>query len=203
MNFWELLEAIDKDVFTFVNVDASAPWLDGFMKFLRNATVWIPLYAFMFYWIIKSGRKYAWQFILLTVATFALNDFISAKMLKPWFERLRPCFDPELQGIVRSLVGCGGQYGFPSSHAANHFGLAMFWFYSIQLINGKRWHWLWLWAFIIGYAQIYVGKHFPLDIIGGAIMGIAIGYLLARIFQLWCFPSKSGSESGFSKLAKG
>jgi membrane-associated phospholipid phosphatase len=203
MNFWDLLEAIDKDVFTFINVDASAPWLDGFMKLLRNAIVWIPLYAFMVYWIIRSGRKYAWQFILLTVVTFALNDFISAKVLKPWFERLRPCYDADLQGIVRSLVGCGGQYGFPSSHAANHFGLAMFWFYSIQRINGQRWHWLWLWAFMIGYAQIYVGKHFPLDIIGGAIMGIVIGYLLARLFQLWCFPSKSGPESCFSKLAKG
>lgn len=203
MGFWEILDSIDKDVFTFINVDASAPWLDGFMKFLRNAIVWTPLYAFMLYWIIKSDRKHAWQFILLTVITFALCDLTSAKILKPWVGRLRPCYDDDLQAIIRNLVGCGGQYGFPSSHATNHFGLAMFWFYSIQLISGQRWYWLWLWAFMIGYAQIYVGKHFPLDITGGAVLGIAIGYLLARLFKAWCFPSKPGSQSGFSDLSKG
>lgn len=188
MSFWEILEAIDKNVFTFINVDASAPWLDGFMKLLRNAPVWIPLYAFMVYWVIRFGRPYAWQFILLTIVTFAFNDFVSAKVLKPWIERPRPCYDAELSLVMRNLVGCGGRYGFPSSHAANHFGLAMFWFYSIQLIRGQRWHWLWGWAFMIGYAQVYVGKHYPLDIVGGAVMGIISGGLLARFFQVWCFP---------------
>lgn len=203
MSFWELLDRIDKDVFTFINADASAPWLDGFMKLLRNAIVWIPLYAFMLYWIIKSDRKHAWQFILLTVITFALCDLTSAKILKPWVGRLRPCYDADLQAIVRNLVGCGGQYGFPSSHATNHFGLAMFWFYAVRLINGQRWYWLWLWAFMIGYAQIYVGKHFPLDIICGAALGIITGYLLARLFKAWRFPSKPDSSSSLTGLAKG
>lgn len=200
MGFWEILVAIDKNVFTFINVDASAPWLDGFMKLLRTATVWIPLYAFMVYWVIRFGRPYAWQFILLTIVTFAFNDFVSAKVLKPWIERPRPCYDAELQLVMRSLVGCGGQYGFPSSHAANHFGLAMFWFYSIQLIRGQRWYWLWIWAFMIGYAQVYVGKHYPLDIVGGAVMGIISGGLLARLFRVWRFPQKS-NRAGFPNLA--
>lgn len=203
MSFWEVLIGIDKAIFTFIHAEASAPWLDGFMKFLRNAIVWTPLYAFMLYWIIKSDRKDAWQFILLTVIAFALCDLISAKLLKPWVGRLRPCYDPELQSILRNLIGCGGQYGFPSSHASNHFGLATFWFYAIRLINGKRWYWLWLWAFMIGYAQIYVGKHFPLDIIGGATLGITTGYLLARIFKAWCFSSKSGPEPSVTDATQG
>lgn len=200
MSFWEILEAIDKNVFTFINVDASASWLDGFMKLLRNAPVWIPLYAFMVYWVIRFGKPYAWQFILLTIATFAFNDMVSARLLKPWIERPRPCYDATL--VVRSLVGCGGPYGFPSSHAANHFGLATFWFYSIQLIRGQRWYWLWIWAFVIGYAQVYVGKHYPLDIAGGAIMGIISGGLLARLFQVWCFPRRSHQHSDLPDLAK-
>lgn len=203
MNFWEFLDAVDKIVFTFINVKATAPWLDGFMKLLRNAPVWIPLYAFMIYWIIRFDRKHAFQFILLTVATFAFNDFVSAKVLKPWIERPRPCYDADVQSIVRLLVGCGGEFGFPSSHAANHFGLAMFWFYTIRIIRNQRWYWLWVWAFAIGYAQIYVGKHFPLDIIGGAIMGIISGYLLARLFQAWCYPSLAGRRSTLPDLAKG
>lgn len=188
MPIWEILDAIDKNIFTFIHTKASAPFLDGFMKLLREAKIWIPLYVFMVYWVLRFERKFAFPFIVLTVLTFAVNDFVSAQILKPWIERIRPCYEPSLEGIVRELVPCGGQYTFPSSHAANHFGLATFWFFTIQMLRQQKWHWLWLWAILIGYAQVYVGKHYPFDIAGGAALGMVSGYAFVRIFKAWCFP---------------
>ncbi len=188
MTWWEWIISLDTNAFSFIHSEAAFPALDGFMKLLRNPITWAPLYAFMIYWIIRHGKRYAWQFILLTLVTFAITDFTTAQMLKPWLARMRPCYEPELQPIIRGLVGCGGQYSLPSNHAANHFGLAAFWFWSIYLIRGRRWHWLWCWALAIGYAQVYVGKHYPLDIIVGAAYGYLVGTLCAKLFERWLFP---------------
>lgn len=193
MDFWEILEAVDKNVFSFIHADASTPALDGFMKMLRNAATWIPLYAFMVYWIVRFHRKYAWQFILLTVVCFAVTDFVSASIIKPWVGRIRPCYEPDLKSIIRGLVGCGGQYSFPSSHASNHFGLATFWFLTIQRMAGKKWLLLWVWAFAVCYAQVYVGKHYPLDIMGGALLGLLVGSACAWFFDRWLLPERRKS----------
>ena len=192
MSLWEWLLHLDTILFSFIHTEAVIPGLDWFMKSLRNAFTWVPLYAFVVYWVFRYGKNYAWPFILLTIVTFAITDFTSAGILKPLLSRTRPCYEPELQPIIRGLVGCGGQYSFPSSHASNHFGLAAFWFWSIYLIRGRKWHWLWLWAFAIGYAQVYVGKHYPLDIIAGGIFGFFIGTLCAKIFERWNFPYRRG-----------
>ena len=191
MTLWKILEEFDEQLFVFIHNKMTDPSLDGVMLLLRNALTWVPLYAFMLYWIIRYGKKYAWQFILFTVLVFAITDYSSASLLKSWIGRLRPCWNPDLQPYLRNLVGCGGQYGMPSSHAANHFGLAAFWFWTIRRIKGQRWIWLWVWAFAICYAQVYVGKHYPFDIIAGAFLGYATGTLFARIFELWQFASNT------------
>ncbi|MFT3826401.1 MAG: phosphatase PAP2 family protein [Chitinophagaceae bacterium] len=186
----EILDELDKKLFTLIEYWWTIPALDGPMKLLREATTWIPLYAFMLYWIIRYAKPYAWQFIVLTVIVFAITDQVSASLLKPWLGRLRPCREEDLQPYLRNVVGCSGQYGLPSSHAANHFGLATFWFWTIWLIKGKKWNWLWLWAALICYAQIYVGKHYPLDILAGAVLGYITGAGFARLFELWLFTEK-------------
>ncbi len=185
MEILQWLEAIDKDLFLFINREAAVPQLDGFFKMLRNANTWILLYAGLLYWIIVKARPYAIPFILLTLVTFALTDHISAAVLKPWFGRIRPCYNEEFDGLIRNLVGCGGQYSMPSTHATNHFGLATFWFLSISYMRGNKWYWLWIWAFAIGYAQVYVGKHYPFDIVAGAILGIFIAVLMYFLFRAW------------------
>jgi membrane-associated phospholipid phosphatase len=200
MNFWELLNVIDKDLFTAIHSEGAVPALDGFFKLMREAITWVPLYAFMLYWIFRFGRQYAWPFVLLTVATFAVADYTSASILKPMFARARPCHDDDLQDVIRGIIGCGGYNSFPSSHAANHFGLAAFWYRSVYLVRTKKWHWLWAWALVIGYAQVYVGKHFPLDIVGGAVLGYGIGALMALIFERWMFPPKKDYSSVHKSL---
>jgi undecaprenyl-diphosphatase len=144
----------------------------------------------MFYYAFRTGRgrggiKITLLFIILSIITVALTDSIAAQVMKPLFGRLRPCHDPEMQVLLRNLVGCGGLYSMPSNHAANHFGLAAFWYFSIRNINGGKWRWLWLWAALICYAQVYVGKHYPFDILVGAVFGTLVGWGMARLFIHW------------------
>lgn len=129
-------------------------------------------------------RKYFVPIVLLTLLTFALTDFTSATIIKPFVGRLRPCYDVTITG-VNNIAGCGGPFSMPSSHAANHFGLSTFWFLIVRHLLNRKWYMLWLWAFIIGYAQIFVGVHFPGDIFVGAVLGIAFGYLSFYLFKRW------------------
>ena len=178
------------------------------MPIFREPLTWVPLYAFMLYYAFRMSKhrdnaggnsilqgaagerpaiasSKAWAFIILSVLTFAITDSVTAQLLKPAFSRLRPCHDPEMQPYLRALVDCGGLYSMPSNHAANHFGLAAFWYFSIRHVTGKKWRWLWLWAAIICYAQVYVGKHYPFDVLVGAIFGTLTGLGMSRLFVYW------------------
>lgn len=183
LQWWE---SLDKAAFTAVNSTWSVSWLDPFMLLMRNPITWVPLYLFMLIWSFIKIRPLFWWFLVLTVLTFGIADFTSSSLLKPLFGRLRPCYDADLQDTIRSLVSCGGRYSLPSSHAANHFALAMFWFRAIIMATGKNWNWVWIWAFIIGYAQVYVGKHFPFDIIAGAVLGSTVGGGVSVLFGYFC-----------------
>ncbi|HNJ93982.1 MAG TPA: phosphatase PAP2 family protein, partial [Ferruginibacter sp.] len=113
-----------------------------------------------------------------------LCNFVSADILKANIERLRPCNEPAYQGWIHVLVGYRPQsYSFVSSHASNHFGMAMF-FYLTLRSRFRYWPALFfLWAFSISLAQVYVGVHYPLDVTCGALIGILIGYLAGRSFN--------------------
>jgi undecaprenyl-diphosphatase len=179
------LTKLDRRLFVLVHAEWASPKIDWLFKLMRDPLTWVPLYAFVLYWVIRYYKKYAWQFVLMTLVVFAITDFTSASILKPIFMRLRPCFDPEMDSVLRVIVTCGGKYGMPSSHAANHFGLASFWYFSITWMSKRKWSWLWAWAFLVCYAQVYVGKHFPGDIFVGAILGTAVGTLFAMLFRKW------------------
>jgi len=125
-----------------------------------------------------------------TLVLFAVTDHTSAAIMKPYFARLRPCFEPALEGVIRSVVSCGGKYGMPSTHASNHFGMASFWFFGFLWMGGRRWYWLWIWALAIGYAQVYVGKHYPGDILVGAMLGTLAGWLFALLFRKWVLKNR-------------
>ena len=90
-----------------------------------------------------------------------------------------------MAGHMHLLVSCGGGLSFVSSHAANHFGLAVF----LSVVLGKRFPWvvpiLIFWAAVISIAQVYVGVHYPIDITGGALLGICFGYVAGRLVTRW------------------
>jgi len=188
----DFLVDTDKSIFSFINQQMHAFWLNDIMSLLRNQNVWIPLYIFLLYKVYKARPGILVPFVLASVLTFAITDYISASVIKPWVGRLRPCYDAEVSKTMHLLIDCGGKYGFPSSHAANHFGLAQVWFSIILFLFNKKWYWVWPWAIIICYAQIYVGKHFPFDMVAGALLGILAGLIVSRLF-MFCYKQTDGS----------
>ena len=185
MSLFEWLDKLDRIAFILIHRDSDYLILDQILPFLRNPFTWLPLYCYLFYFICSKYKEKALLFILFSILTIAIADRLSAGLFKPLFERPRPCFDAALQPLIRDLVECGGLYSFHSSHAANHVGLATFWYLSIKTITGKSWYWLWIWALLICYAQVYVGKHYPLDIAAGSFLGLMTGTTLAKIFEHW------------------
>ncbi len=174
---------LDTEWFRLLNGQWHQPWLDNIMPFWRHKLFWAPLYLLLLgIVVINFPRKAIW-FILAVALTIGLADFGSSQLIKKSVQRLRPCNDPALQSEVHLLVRCGSGYSFTSSHATNHFALATF----FALTFGRRWRWarwlFYLWAGSIAYGQVYVGVHYPLDIIGGALLGISIGWTVGLIYS--------------------
>lgn len=157
-------------------------FFDSVMVCITHKYAGIPIYAFLLFLIVYKRRwKPAVLMVLSVIITFALCDSLSVALFKDVFQRLRPCYDPSTENLVRMLEYKGGQYGFVSSHAANIFGLAAI---SSALLR-KRWFTILIftWAILVGYSRVYVGKHFPLDVVCGALFGMAIGYLVYTIYK--------------------
>lgn len=182
------LKEADRALFFLINKQLSLPSLDATMLLLRQPYTWIPLYLFFLLFFYYNCRKYLVPIVLLTLVTFAITDFTSASILKPLIGRLRPCQDPAIHFEINNIAGCGGIFSMPSSHAANHFGLASFWFLILKHTVQRKWNWLWFWAALIGYSQVYVGVHFPGDILVGALFGTLTGYLTYYLFLKWTKP---------------
>jgi membrane-associated phospholipid phosphatase len=174
----------DKWLFLKLNRDAANSLFDALMPFLRNPLFWLPLYLFILLFIIMNFPRKAFAWIIGAAATSSATDLISSHFIKPTVGRIRPCNDPDLVGNIHVLVNYCGQNGsFTSSHAANHFGIAMFLFLTLRDVWGNYCYLFFVWAFAICYAQIYVGVHFPFDIVGGAVVGLMIGYISGTIFH--------------------
>ncbi len=184
MSFFEKILQLDRDIFFIINRKWSNSFFDLILPYVRHAYTWIPFYLFLLFFITLKHKKRGWFWVLLAVATAAVTDPVSSRLIKENIFRLRPCRDTSLAGQVRILLHyCPQSSSFTSSHAANHFGFATFFFLTLKSYYGNRIWLIFLWAFIICYAQIYVGVHYPLDIIGGGVTGGIIGYIFSRIFN--------------------
>lgn len=177
----EKIIQFDQNLFFAINHGLSNPFFDWLMPALRNRFFWTPLYLFMAIFFIRNYGKKGWLMLIFLGLTFGLTDFFSSSILKPAVERLRPCNDPEIKADVKNIIACGTGFSFPSSHASNHFALAVF----LILLFYHKWKLILpialFWAASVSFAQIYVGVHYPLDIISGAIIGGMIGYVMITI----------------------
>jgi undecaprenyl-diphosphatase len=181
--FKKLIE-FDKYLFGIVNQKASNPFFDLIMPFIRQPLFWLPLYFFIVLFAIYNFPKKAGIWIGTMLITVGITDSISSRIFKPLFGRLRPCNNPELADSIRLLVDhCGQNGSFTSSHATNHFGIAVFIFITLEKVWGKFNYLFLLWAAAICYAQVYVGVHFPFDVLGGAILGSCIGFAMGKYFN--------------------
>jgi undecaprenyl-diphosphatase len=172
---------LDKQLFLFFN-GMHAAWLDPVMEVFSEKEASVPLYAFLLYHIYRSYKQKTWSILLAIGLLILMTDQFTSGLMKPFFERPRPSHEPTLEGMVHMVNGySGGKYGFASSHSANTFGIAMF--LSCLLKVEKPWiNWLFLWAALVSYTRIYLGVHYPGDIIVGALIGIAFGWLVFKLY---------------------
>jgi undecaprenyl-diphosphatase len=165
---------LDKELLLFFN-GHNLPWLDPVMLFMTETFVWLPLYLFLIYLIVRDYKKEAWTVLIGVAVTILLSDQITSSLMKPYFARLRPSQDPLMEGLVHLVNGYkGGKYGFASSHAANTFGTATFFW----LLFGTKRKWvmvLFLWAALMTYTRLYLGVHYPGDILVGSLIGVLSG----------------------------
>ena len=171
----EIIQNLDTQLFLFLNGIHSEFW-DPIMIFFSGKLTWLPLYlAIVVFMYIRFGWRLVWP--LLGVALIiTLADQTSVHLFKNVFERLRPCRNTEIQELIHLATGrcAGGMYGFVSSHAANTFGVAVFLTYLFK----TRWFTIFIliWAAAVSYSRIYLGAHYPGDIIVGGLLGAVCGY---------------------------
>ena len=177
-----MIVRLDQQLFLYLN-SLNSPFWDEVMYAISGVIIWVPLYlAILTYLGFKYKRKF-WVVLFFIILGVTLADQISVKLFKYTFERLRPCHEPALEGLVHIVRGkCGGQYGFVSSHAANCFYAAIM----SGLLVRKRWFSISMicWAAVIGYSRIYLGVHYPGDVICGSALGILIGWSIFKLYEL-------------------
>ena len=175
-----MLEKLDQQLFLFLNSLHSPGW-DKVMVLISAKLTWVPLYLFI---LVLLAIKYKRSLVLIIpviILTITAADQLSVHAFKEVFMRLRPCHEPSLEGLVHTVNDkCGGMYGFVSSHAANSFAAAVL---SIGLLR-KKWFTVLMitWAVLVSYSRVYLGVHYPGDIIAGAALGALLGYVFYKLY---------------------
>lgn len=165
-------------------------WLDAILPHWREKETWLPAYISLAIFLIWKFKKAGLFLILAAILCVGTADFTSSQLIKKNVERLRPCNNAEIKTDVQLLVRCGSGYSFTSSHAANHFALATFLALTLGRVYRRIRVPLWLWAASIALSQVYVGVHYPLDIIFGGLLGMMLGNLFYSIWKRYALPLK-------------
>lgn len=178
----EALNSLDQSLFLTLN-SFHSQWLNEFMRFISGYVVWVPLMFFIFVLAYKRiGISNTLFFALFCILVIIACDATSSSIIKNTFNRLRPCKDPMLTDLIHSFgQKCGGKYGFVSSHAANAFGLILFAIWTLRF-NIKNSFLLLLIPALISYSRIYLGVHYPGDILGGLIVAIIWAWVFSKMF---------------------
>lgn len=171
----ESLNQIDQAVFFFINASLQNPFTNVIMPVITNDWVLRAMYALAMLTILWKGNARLRWLVLFSVVALVLSDQIAAGYLKPLIARPRPC-----HGLaeINLLVGCGGGYAMPSAHAASSFGQAALFSFHYRKFAG----YLYGFAALVALSRVFVGVHYPGDILAGAALGTIIGVALAVVF---------------------
>jgi undecaprenyl-diphosphatase len=179
----ERIKEIDIELLIYLNNLGSENW-DSFWLFMTDAITSIPVYLFVLYLVYRSfGLKKLFFTLLVLILVITISDQL-ANIFKYGFERLRPCHNENIKNLIRLVKpSCGGRFSFFSAHASTALSLAVF--FSLILRKHLKYFscFLILWAILVGYSRIYIGVHFPADVLFGFMVGIINGTLMYKVWK--------------------
>ena len=192
----DALLKIDTAVFFFINNTLANPVLDWFMPFITRQQNWNPVFVVIIIGLLWKGGRTGRIVVLLLIPVILLSDQITSSLIKPWVDRIRPCEAFEAAGTVRALIGVKTSPSFPSSHASNAFAAALL----FALFYPKR-QWIYfVIAGLIALSRVYVGVHYPIDVIVGSAVGLGCTFVVYQCY-LWIVNRKAtGSEKKSSHV---
>ena len=181
MNLIRSLDQVDQKIFLFLN-SLHCPFMDNIMWQISGRFLWVPLYLAIIYFFIRERKRNVWVTLIAIAVMILLSDQL-ANLVKDTVQRFRPSHNPLITGLVNIVKDYrGGDYGFVSNHAANSFAAAAF----VSMFFARRWITIAMfsWAALVSYSRIYLGVHYPFDILGGAFLGYLIGIMMFRVERL-------------------
>jgi len=176
---------IDQQAFSWINQSLSNPFFDALMPLIRNKLTWIPLYVLLLFYLIKNHRQEKYLFCAFLILAIICSDSLLCNLIKNCVQRTRPCNEPELASQIHLLLKhCSGGFSFPSAHAANHATLAVFTglFFRLKRHGKLLFGGCMCWAMLIAFAQVYVGVHYPVDVIAGYLLGTMNGIFFFYLY---------------------
>jgi undecaprenyl-diphosphatase len=179
---FEQIKKLDEEFLLYINSHHNS-FFDTLMWFASSITGWFPLYAFIIILLIVKFKRQSFLSIVLIIPLIFIGDQLIAEVVKPIAQRLRPSHEPGLENILHYVDNYrGGLYSFPSAHACNFFA----WVTYICIISAKKIKWfpylLIPVALLVSYSRIYLGVHYPSDILCGALLGMVIAWGFSRIY---------------------
>ncbi len=178
----EYLDAIDKSLLIYLN-SLHCNFFDVFMWYVSKTATWMPMTLVLLFIVFRKNSKQSLLVIFGITLTILLADQISSGLIKGLVERFRPTHNPNIENLIHVVNGYrGGLYGFVSSHAANTLGVAIF--ISLLFRNKILCATLIFWSTLVAYSRIYLGVHYPGDILGGMCVGFFSGLIAYKIYNL-------------------
>ncbi|MFA0960414.1 phosphatase PAP2 family protein [Roseivirga sp. BDSF3-8] len=173
----ETLAKLDEELFLFLN-GLHTPFWDTVMYYVSERYTWVPFYLFLIFLVYKARKRESLLIIFCLIIAVSIADQVTSGFMKPFFMRFRPCQDPTIRDLVHIVNDhCGGRYGFASSHSSTTFALAA----SVFMFLRHHYRFIFLiflWAATVAYSRVYLGVHYPGDIIVGGFLGVIIGILV-------------------------